>query len=87
MVVKLCTHIFGCVCFSGELGFLDCDDICMFVVNKNFELLEFVFDSVYDDLIYNKISITFTARSVCLYGVCSHLVVLGLSVGLSLYPM
>ena len=32
---------FGCVCFRGELGFLNCDDICMCVVNKPFELLEF----------------------------------------------
>ena len=38
---------FGCVCFRGELGFLNCDDICMCVVNKQFELLEFVLDSVY----------------------------------------
>ena len=34
---------FGCVCIRGELGFLNCDDICMCVVNKQFELLEFVF--------------------------------------------
>ena len=33
---------FGCVCFRGELGFLNCDDICMGVVNKQFELLKFV---------------------------------------------
>ena len=33
---------FGCVCFRGELGFLNCDDICMCVVNKQFELPEFV---------------------------------------------
>ena len=32
-----------CVCFRGELGFLKCDDICMCVVNKQLELLEFVF--------------------------------------------
>ena len=44
---------FGCVCFRGELGFLNCDDICMCVVNKQFELLEFVFDSVYVDLQYD----------------------------------
>ena len=43
-VVRLCT--FG-VCFRGELGFRNCDDICMCVVNKQFELLEFVSDSVY----------------------------------------
>ena len=34
---------FGFVCFRGELGFLNCDDICMCVVHKQFELLEFVF--------------------------------------------
>ena len=27
-------------CFRSELGFLNCDDICMCVVNKQFELLE-----------------------------------------------
>ena len=37
---------FGCVCFRGELVFQNCDDICMCVVNKQVELLEFVFDSV-----------------------------------------
>ena len=34
---------FGYVFFRGEHGFLNCDDICMCVVNKQFELLEFVF--------------------------------------------
>ena len=57
---------FGCVCFRGELGFLNCDDICMCVVNKQFELLEFVFDSVYVDLQYDEIYLTFTAGSVSL---------------------
>ena len=41
---------FECVCFRGELGFPNCDDICMCVVNTQYELLEFVFDSVYVDL-------------------------------------
>ena len=27
---------FGCVCFMCELCFLNCDDICMYVVNKQF---------------------------------------------------
>ena len=31
----------GCVCFRGEFGLLNCDDICMCVVNKQFELIEF----------------------------------------------
>ena len=53
-------------CFRGELGFLDCDDIYMSVVNKHFELIVFVFNSVYVDLKYNEISLTCTAGSVCL---------------------
>ena len=36
--------------FRSELGFLNCDDVCMSVVNKQFELLEFVSESVYVDL-------------------------------------
>ena len=64
---------FGCVCFGGELGFLNCDDICMCVVNKQFELLEFVFDSVYVDLQYDGISLTTTAGSVSLCCDCGRL--------------
>ena len=55
----------------------------MCVVNKQFELLEFVFDSGYVDLQYDDISLTFTAGSVCLCGLCSHMVVLSLSAKLS----
>ena len=61
---------FGCFDFRGELGFLICDDVCMCVVNKQFELLVFV-----------------SAGSMCLIGVCSPVVVLGLSVMLSWYPI
>ena len=68
---------FGCFCFRGELGFLDCDDICMCVV----------FNSVYVDLKYNEIDLTFTAGSVYLCGVCGHVVFLGLFVRLSRYLM
>ena len=35
----------SCVCFRGILGILNCDDIYMCVVNKQFEFLKFVFDS------------------------------------------
>ena len=49
------------LCFRVELGFPNCDDIYMCVVNKQFELLEFVFDSVYVDLQYDEIFLTFTA--------------------------
>ena len=65
---------FGCVCFRGEVGFLNDDDICMCVVNKQFELLEFLFESVYVDLQYDEISLTFIAGSVSLCCVCSHVV-------------
>ena len=74
---------FGCLGFRGELGFLNCDDVCMCVVNKQFELLEFISESVYVDLQYDKISLTFTVGSVCLCGVSSIVVVLGLFVRLS----
>ena len=36
------------------------------VLNKQFELIEFVFDSVYVDLQYDEISLTSTAGSVSL---------------------
>ena len=65
---------FGWFGFRGELGLLNCDDSCMCVVNKRFHRLEFVFDSVYVDLL-----------GMC--SVCSRVVVLGLSVRLSWYPM
>ena len=73
----------GCVCFRGDLGFLNCDDVCMCVVNKQFELLEFVFDSIYVDLQYDEISLTFTAGSVSLCCVRSRVVVFGVSLRLS----
>ena len=69
---------FGSFCLKGELGFLKWDDICMCVVNKQFEHLEFVFDSVYVDPLYDDIFLTFPVRSVSLCGVCSHVVVFGL---------
>ena len=78
---------FGCFGFRGELDFRICDDVSMGVVNKQFEPLEFVFDSVYVDLQYDEISLTFTAGSVSLCCVCGHVVVFGLSVRLSWYHM
>ena len=67
---------FGCFGFRVELGFLNCDDVCMCVVNKQFELLEFVAESVYVDLQYDEIYLTFTAGSVRLCDVSSPVVVL-----------
>ena len=65
-----------------------CDDICMCVVDKQVELLEFVFDSVHVYLQYDEISLTFTAGSMSLCCVCSFVVVFGPSVVmLPWYPM
>ena len=52
----------------------------MCVVNKRFELLEFVSESVFVGLQYDEISLTFTSGYVCLCGVSSPVVVLGLFV-------
>ena len=60
--VKLC--IFCVLALGVNFGFLNCDDVCMCVVNKQFELLEFVSESVYVDLQYDEISLTFTAGFV-----------------------
>ena len=76
---------FGSFGFKDKLGFLNCDDICMCVVNKQFEFFESVFNLVYVDLKCNQCNFTFTAGSVCLCGWCSHVVVFGLSVRLSWY--
>ena len=73
---------FGCFGFRGELGFLNCD-VCMCVVNMQFERLEFVSESVYVDLQYDEIYLTFAAGPVCLCGVSSPVVILGLFVRLS----
>ena len=75
------------VMYFGCLAFLNCDDVCMCVVNKKFALLEFVFDSIHVDLQDDEISFTFTAGSVSMCCVCGHVVVFGLSVSLSWYPM
>ena len=42
-------------------------------MNKQFELLEFVFDSVYVDLQYDEISLAFSAVSLALCCVCSYI--------------
>ena len=65
-IVAHCCEVmyFGCFDFWGELGFLNCDDVCMCVVNKQFELLEFVSESVYVDLQYDG------SPSLLLLGLC-----------------
>ena len=63
---------FWCFGFRGELAFLNCDDVRMCVMNKQFELLEFVSESVYVDLQYDEISLTLML-GLC---VCVVLVVL-----------
>ena len=76
-----------CVFFRDDLCFLNCDNICMCVVHKQFELLEFIFHSFNVDRQYDEISLTFTAGSVSLCCVCSHGVVLSLSMSLLWSPL
>ena len=75
---------FECVCFRGELGFLNCDDIRMCAVNKQFELHEFVF-------LFRLLTCSMMRfLSLLLLGLCPcvvSVVVFGLSVRLSWYPM
>ena len=73
--------------FRGELSFLNFDDICMCVVNTQFELLEFVLSPFMLTCSMMRFISLFAAVYVCLYGVCSPVVVLGLSVRLLWYPM
>ena len=61
-------------CGLCRLGPILMISACVFV-NKQFELLEFVFYSVYVDLQYGEISLTFTAGYVSLCCVCSHVVI------------
>ena len=77
--VKLC--ILGVLALGVSL--VSCDAVCTCVENKQFELLEFVSESVYVDLQYDEISLIFTAGSVCLCGVSSPVVDIGLFVRLS----
>ena len=58
----------------------------MCAVNKESELIEFVFDSFYVDLQNDEIYLTFTAGSVCFRGACSNVVVFGLSIEIVLAP-
>ena len=60
--------------FRVEHGLLNCDHVCKCVLNMQFELLEFVFDSVYVDLQHDDIFLTFTAGSVSLCCVCGYVV-------------
>ena len=73
-----CFVVRGCGVSRRYIGVCYCD---MFSV-VNVYLLEFVSESVYVDLQYDEISLTFTAGPVCLCGVSSPVVVLGLFVRL-----
>ena len=68
---------FGCFGFRGELGFLNCYDIYMCVVIKQFEVLEFVFDPFMLTCSTIRFLSLVLLGYVCLCGVCSPVVVLG----------
>ena len=76
------------LCFRGELGLLNCDDICMCVAISSLSSSSlFLIQFMLVGLQYDKTSLSFTTGYVCLCGVCSHVVVLGLSVRLYWYLM
>ena len=64
VLVVLCGHQCTCAIKWSGVDVYMCADICMCVENKQFELLWFVFESVYVDLHYDQISLTFPAGSV-----------------------
>ena len=80
-IVAHCCEVmhFGWFDFRDELGFLNCDDVCMCVVNKQLELLEFVLSP--SMLTCSMVRFL----SLLLLGMCdcSPVVVLGLSVRLT----
>ena len=72
---------FGCFGFRDELGFLNCDDVSMCVVNKQFELLE-LFLSPFMLTCRMMRLFSLLLLGLCLCGVRSPVVVLGLFVRL-----
>ena len=66
----------GVFALCGYHGFLNCDDICICVVNKQFEHIVFFVNSVYVDLQYDEIplstmcSIPLHLIDICFLTVC-----------------
>ena len=61
--VRYCCEVMYFVCFDfrGELGFLNCDDICTCVLNKQFSFSSLFLIPFMLDLQYDEIFLTFTA--------------------------
>ena len=82
-IIAHCCEVmyFGWFGFRGDLGFLNCDDVCMCVVNKQFHLLEF--------LLLIPFMLTCSMMrciSLFLLGLYPRVVFFGLYVRLSWYP-
>ena len=56
---------FWSFCCRGELDFLNCDAICVCVVNKQFEFLEFILNSVHVDLKIKFIALSLLELRAC----------------------
>ena len=91
-VVRVCAvsrrniNVYNCDMFSVVNVYLDHLRFCVVCINgRRYVCCSEcnVFDSVYVDLQYDEISLTFTAGSVCLCGVCSQGAVFSRSVMLS----
>ena len=85
-IVAHCCKVmyFGCFNFRGELGSLNCYDVCMCVVNKQFELIEFVL-SLFMLTCRMMRFLSLLLLGMCV--VCSPVVVIVLSVRLLWNPM
>ena len=85
-VVKLCTLVV--LDFRGELGFLNCDDVCMCVVNKQFELLKFgLFPFMLTCSMMRFLSLLLLSLCPCVVSMVIWLSLARPSVSLSWYPM
>ena len=78
---------FRCVCFRGELGFLNCDDICMCVVISSLSSSSLFLIPFMLTCSMKRFLSPLLLGPVSLCCVCSHVVVFGLSVRLPWYPM
>ena len=88
--IVICLVLIRCTLtiWSSVLCVLIVEGMSVVLVNKQFELLElFLIPLMLTYLQYDEIYLTFTAGSVSLCWVCGHVVVFGLSVRLSWYPM
>ena len=87
LIVAHCCEVMyiRCLDFRDELSFLNCDDVYMCVVNNQCLSSSSLFLSPF--MLTCSMMRFLSLLPVCLCGVCSPVVVVGLYVRLSWYPM